>query len=224
MRDVTDSREVPGSRAGGRLGCGRLLGRAVLGVVLVGALILGGTFFRVWDVARGDTRRPVDMVLVLGAAQYDGKPSAALRARLEQTLDLYQRHLTKHVVTVGGRKSGDEYTEAQAGRKWLLQRGVPPDRVTNLDVGSDTLGSVRAAAGLAHQRGWHTALIVTDPWHSLRARTMATDAGLKSWASPTRSGPMVQTRETQFEQIYREGGALLYYRLTHAPAGVLGLG
>lgn len=196
----------------------------MLGVLLMLLLVVGGTALRVWDVARGDNARRVDMVLVLGAAQYDGKPSAALRARLDQTLDLYQKGLTKHVVTVGGRKPGDEYTEAQAGRKWLIGHGVPPDRVTNLDVGSDTLGSIRAAAGLAHQRGWHTALIVTDPWHSLRTRTMATNNGLDAWASPTRSGPMVQTRETQFEQIYRETGALLYYRLTHASARVVGLG
>lgn len=220
MRDVSDYPETSRRRPS----FARAVGRTLLGVFLVAVLVLGGTAFRVWDVARGDSRRPVDMVLVLGAAQYDGKPSAALRARLEQTLDVYRRHLTKHVVTVGGRKSGDEYTEAQAGRKWLLQQGVPPDRVTNLDVGSDTLGSIRAAAGLAHERGWHTALVVTDPWHSLRARTMADDMGLESWASPTRSGPMVQTRVTQLEQIYRESGALLYYRLTHAPAGALGLG
>jgi uncharacterized SAM-binding protein YcdF (DUF218 family) len=219
MRDVREDSDKPRRRP-----AARWVARAVLGVLLVGVLIVGGTFFRVWDVARGDGERRVDMVLVLGAAQYDGKPSAALRARLEQTLDIYQKGLTKHVVTVGGRKPGDEYTEAQAGRKWLIGHGVPADRVTNLDVGSDTLGSVRAAAGLAHQRGWSTALIVTDPWHSLRARTMATYEGLTSWASPTRSGPMVRTRETQLEQIYRETGALLYFRVTHASAQVLGLG
>jgi len=215
VRDDTETRRPTGTR---------WLGRTLLGALLIALLVVGGTAFRVWDVARGDSARRVDMVLVLGAAQYDGKPSAALRARLDQTLDIHRQGLTKHVVTVGGRKPGDEYTEAQASRKWLISHGVPPERVTNLDVGTDTLGSIRAAAALAHQRGWHTALIVTDPWHSLRTRTMATNNGLETWASPTRSGPMVQTRETQFEQIYRETGALLYYRLTHASARVLGLG
>lgn len=194
----------------------------MLGLLLVVALVIGGTAFRVWEVARADGRQPVDLVMVLGAAQYHGKPSAALRARLDQALELYQQHMTRNIVTVGGRQNGDDYTEAQAGRKWLVEQGVPPERITEVDVGDDTLGSARAVAGLARERHWDTALLVTDPWHSLRARTMVNDFGLKTWSSPTRSGPMVQTRNTQFEQIYRETGGLLYYRLTHAPAEMLG--
>jgi uncharacterized SAM-binding protein YcdF (DUF218 family) len=101
---------------------------------------------------------------------------------------------------------------------------VPDRRVEEVDVGSDTLGSVRAVAKLASQRGWGTALIVSDPWHSLRATTMANDFGLETWSSPTRSGPIVQTRAIQMQQIFRETGGLLYYRLTHAPAEIVGLG
>lgn len=218
MHDVTpgSSRDDRGFRPG------RTVRRVVLGLLLVVALVIGGTAFRVWEVARADGRQPVDLVMVLGAAQYHGKPSAALRARLDQALELYQQHMTRNIVTVGGRQNGDDYTEAQAGRKWLVEQGVPPERITEVDVGDDTLGSTRAVAGLARERQWDTALLVTDPWHSLRARTMANDFGLKTWSSPTRSGPMVQTRNTQFEQIYRETGGLLYYRLTHAPAEMLG--
>ena len=73
-----------------------------------------------------------------------------------------------------------------------------------------------AVAAQAETAGWGSALLVSDPWHSLRARTMARDAGLDAWASPTRSGPIVQTRETQARYIVRETGALLFYRLTHA--------
>ena len=82
--------------------------------------------------------------------------------------------------------------------------------------GADTLGSLNAVALQAERDGWHSALVVSDPWHSLRARTMARDAGLSAWTSPTRSGPVVQTRETQARYIVRETAALLFYRLTHA--------
>jgi uncharacterized SAM-binding protein YcdF (DUF218 family) len=88
--------------------------------------------------------------------------------------------------------------------------------------GRDTLGSIRAVAAMARQRGLSTAMIVSDPWHSLRARTMAQDEGLQAWASPTHSGPIVQTRSTQFRYILRETGALLYYRLLRAPADDFG--
>ena len=218
MRDMASG--APSDDRGFRPG--RAARRVVLGALLVAVLVIGGPAFRVWEVARADGRQPVDTVTVLGAAQYDGKPSAALRARLDQALELHQQGLTRNIVTVGGRQHGDDFTEAQAGRKWLVERGVPPDRITEIDVGDDTLSSARAVAGLAQQRGWDTALLVTDPWHSLRARTMINDFGLRTWSSPTRSGPMVQTRATQLEQIYRETGGLLYYRLTHAPAEMLG--
>ncbi|KEI44211.1 YdcF family protein [Saccharopolyspora rectivirgula] len=199
---------------------GLTLSRVVLGALLVVALVVGGTAFRVWQVARQDDRRPVDFVMVLGAAQYHGKPSDVLEARLDQALELYRDGMTEYVVTVGGRLDGDVYTEAQAGKKWLVEHGVPTDSVIALDVGSDTLGSVRAAALLADERGWRSTLIVSDPWHSLRSRTMASDFGLQAYASPTRSGPMVQTREIQFRYIVRETAALLYYRLTHASSEV----
>ncbi|GAA3362016.1 YdcF family protein [Saccharopolyspora gregorii] len=200
---------------------GRVLRRTVLGAALMVLLLLGGTGFRVWQVARSDDRRPVDMIVVLGAAQYHGKPTPVLRARLEQALELYEQGLTEHVVTVGGSQVGDEYTEAETGRLWLAEQGVPENKITDVETGADTLGSMKAVATLARERGWSSALIVSDPWHSLRARTMAGDFGLDAWASPTRSGPMVQTRATQFHYIFRETGGLLYYRLTHAPAEVL---
>jgi vancomycin permeability regulator SanA len=203
---------------------GRTFRRTLFGAVLVALLVVGGTAFRVWEVARDDDRRPVDMVIVLGAAQYHGKPTPVLEARLEQALELYQQRMARHIVTVGGRQSGDKFTEAEAGRKWLVENGVPAQRIEDVTVGTDTLGSVQAVANLANQRGWHSALIVSDPWHSLRATTMANDSGLDTWASPTRSGPIVQTREIQLQYILRETGALLYYRLTHAPAETAGDG
>lgn len=187
-------------------------------------LVVGGTAFRVWQVARADERRPVDMVMVLGAAQYHGEPSEVLEARLAQALELFQEGETQQIVTVGGRQVGDTYTEAQVSREWLIEQGVPPNQVEALDVGKDTLGSVKAVAELGEQRGWDSALIVSDPWHSLRAKTMANDAGLRTWASPTRSGPIVQTRLIQFHYILRETGGLVYYRLTHAPASIAGFG
>ncbi len=196
----------------------------MIGALLIAVLVVGGTAFRVWQVARADDRRPVDIVVVLGAAQYHGKPSDVLEARLKQALKLYRDGLTDYVVTVGGRLPGDAYTEAQAGKKWLADSGVPSDKIVDVDVGRDTLGSMQAVAHLSQERGWTRALIVSDPWHSLRARTMANDLGLESWASPARSGPVVQTREFQFRYIVRETGALLYYRLTHAPAELTGDG
>ncbi|HEY6425076.1 MAG TPA: YdcF family protein [Pseudonocardiaceae bacterium] len=196
--------------------------RLVLGAVLVGALVVGGTLFRVWQVARVDDRATADVVVVLGAAQYDGTPSAVLSARLDHAARLWRDGVAPVIVTVGGRRAGDTYTEAEAGRNYLSSYGVPSSAVVPVGEGSDTLESLRAVASRAETAGWHTVVIVSDPWHSLRARTMSDDLGLAAWTSPTRSGPIVATRTVQARYIARESAALLHYRFTHAPAGSLG--
>jgi uncharacterized SAM-binding protein YcdF (DUF218 family) len=191
--------------------------RLVVGAVLIATFLICGTAFRVWYVARADDRRPVDAVVVLGAAQYDGEPSSVFAARLRHAEALYEDGLAPRIITVGGSRAGDAYTEAEAGRRYLIGRGVPADAVIAVGEGNDTLGSLRAVDARAQQDGWDSALVVSDPWHSLRARTMARDSGLQAWTSPTRSGPVVQTRETQARYIVRETAALLYYTITKAP-------
>lgn len=219
-----DAPTVPLPSGGRRRGRPRPVGvagwvtRLLIGALAVGALIVGGTAFRVWQVARVDDRRPADVVVVLGAAQYDGNPSSVFAWRLHHAKNLWEAGLAPRIVTTGGGRTGDVYTEAEAGRRYLLEQGVPAAAVIAIGEGRDTLGSLRAAADRAEAEGWESALVVSDPWHSLRARTMARDSGLEAWMSPTRSGPVVQTRETQARYIVRETGALLYYRLTHASA------
>jgi len=196
--------------------------RLVLGAMLVGALIIGGTVFRVWQVARVDDRAKADVVVVLGAAQYDGTPSAVLGSRLDHAARLWRDGVAPVIVTVGGRRVGDTYTEAQAGLHYLTSYGIPAGAVVPIGEGRDTLESLRAVARRAGAAGWRTAVIVSDPWHSLRSRTMSDDLGLTAWTSPTRSGPIVATRTIQARYILRESAALLDYRLTHAPAGASG--
>lgn len=196
--------------------------RIVVGAVLVAAVLVGGTAFRVWQVARVDDTRSADAVVVLGAAQYDGEPSSIFSWRLRHAQQLYADGVAPLIVTTGGSQAGDAYTEAEAGRDYLIERGVPADAVVAVGEGTDTLGSLRAVAA----EEWGTVVLVSDPWHSLRSRTMARDLGLDAWTSPTRSGPVVQTRETQIRYILRETAALLFYRLTHASvdARTTGLG
>lgn len=189
--------------------------RIVLGALVVALLLVGGTAFRVWQLGRVDEREPVDMIVVLGAAQYDGEPSPVFRARLQHALELYEQGVAPRIVTVGGAAAGDAFTEAQAGEQWLVENGVPGQALLPVDEGRDTFESFEAVAAVAEERGWRSAVLVSDPWHSLRSRTMADDVGLEATTSPTKRGPVVQTRETQFRYIVRETGALIYYHLTH---------
>lgn len=196
----------------------RWLRRLVLGAVLIGIVVVGGTAVRVWQVARINDHTPADAIVVLGAAQYGGTPSSVFEARLEQARKLYESGVAPLVVTVGGKQPGDEYTEAAAGKMYLTEQGVPADAIVAVEDGSDTLRSIEAVGDELRARDLSSAVLVSDPWHSLRTRTMARDDGLEAWTAPTRQGPAVFTRESQLHGIARESGALLWYQLTHSSA------
>ncbi|HEX5405316.1 MAG TPA: YdcF family protein [Pseudonocardiaceae bacterium] len=202
----------------------RWLVRATVAVAAVLLLLVGGTAFRIWQYGRIDNRAHADVILVLGAAQYNGDPSSILQARLNHAKTLYDEGVASQIVTVGGRQPTDKYTEAQAGDIYLANNGVPADRITAVNTGNDTLTSMRAAAAVLRAHGWGTAVLVSDPWHMFRSETMAEASGIDAWTSPTHSGPAVQTRSTQLRYIFRETAALLYYRVTKAPADDVGTG
>jgi uncharacterized SAM-binding protein YcdF (DUF218 family) len=179
--------------------------------VVVGVPLLAG--FRVWWVARQDDRSRSDAIIVLGAAQFNGVPGTVLEWRLEHALKLYREGVAPRVVTVGGNRPGDNFTEAGTGKHWLNVHGIPAARLVAVRSGSDTLQSMIAVGRVYKRHDWHSGVIVTDPWHALRSRTMARDHGIKAVASPTRSGPTVGSRDTQFHYIVRETGGYLYYML-----------
>ena len=131
------------------------------------------------------------MIVVLGSAQYNGRPSAILAARLDHAAALYKAGVAPRIITVGGRAQGDRYSEAGAGQMYLEKYGVPASAILPVEQGTDTLNSLTAAAKVFNSRGWHSAVLVTDPWHELRARQMFRDLGIKTASSPTRSGPAV---------------------------------
>jgi uncharacterized SAM-binding protein YcdF (DUF218 family) len=186
--------------------------------VTLALVVLAVTAGRVWWTARQDDRRVSDVIVVLGAAQFDGRPSSVLTARLVHARDLWRADVARRVVTVGGNQEGDRFTEAAAGKRWLAANGVPARRVVAVPTGSDTLSSVSAVQRVMQQRGWSTAVIVTDPWHALRTGSMARDRGIEAALSPTRRGPAVRERSTQLRYIGRETLAYLYWKAFHRSA------
>ncbi|MCU1672360.1 MAG: hypothetical protein JWN77_473 [Frankiales bacterium] len=188
----------------------RLVRRLLAAVVLALLLVVAGTATRVWWVARADAHPRSDAIVVLGASQFDGRPSTVFRARLQHARQLYEEGVAPRVVTLGGGAPGDRYTEADAGARFLTERGV---KTVALGKGRNTLQSLEALDEEFTRRGWKTAVIVTDPWHALRSKRMAGDLGIDAETSPSRTGPAVRDRGTEVRYIARETAAYLYYRV-----------
>src|SRR5918994_5481103 len=204
---------------------GRLVGRLAGAMVTAVLLLVGSTGLAIWWTARQDARPTSDAIVVLGSAQYNGVPSSIFEARLEHALALYEGGVAPVVVTVGGKADGDQFTEAESGRTYLAEAGIPEASLLAVEEGVDTLESMRAVGAAFGERGWSSAVLVTDPWHAMRAERMAEDAGITADSSPTRQGPAVQTRATQFRYILRETAAYLLYRATgESVAGAPGIG
>ncbi|MFW3169361.1 YdcF family protein [Geodermatophilus sp. CPCC 206100] len=204
---------------------GSLVGRVVGALVIAFFLLVASTATAIWWTARQDSRPASDAIVVLGSAQYNGVPSSIFEARLEHAIRLYEADVAPVIVTVGGKAAGDQFTEAEAGAAYLADAGIPADALLPVQQGVDTLESMRAVGTAFQERGWSSAVLVTDPWHAMRAERMAEDAGIAADSSPTRQGPAVQTRATQFRYILRETAAYLLYRVTgESVAGAPGIG
>jgi uncharacterized SAM-binding protein YcdF (DUF218 family) len=168
----------------------RLLRRTVAtGVVLVvGYFAI--TFVQVWSAGRPDEAHRAEAIVVLGAAQYNGRPSRVLAARLDHAADLYQRGLAPVVVVTGGRAEGDRFTESGASANYLHGKGVPDDAILREVQGRNSWQSLAASARFLKARGIHDVVLVSDPFHAARINGIAKELGLEAATSPTRTSPI----------------------------------
>ena len=172
-------------------------------VVAVFALwVISATAVLIW--ASRDEARPAQAIVVLGAAQYAGKPSPVLRARLDHALDLWNRHLAALLILTGGTGSGDTTSEAAVGRTYARRHGVPDSAILVENEGRTTSESMRAVAGMLEVRGLQTALLVSDPFHMLRLRILARRFGFTPYTSPTQTSPISPNREERWKYIFSE--------------------
>lgn len=179
--------------------------RRILTIVIVAILAawaISAVAVLLWSSR--DEARPAQAIVVLGAAQYAGKPSPVLRARLDHALDLWNRKLASLLILTGGMGSGDTTSEAAVGRNYAKKRGVPDTAILIESEGRTTSESMRAVAGMLEVRGLQSALLVSDPFHMLRLRILARRFGFTPYTSPTRTSPISPNREERWKYILSE--------------------
>jgi uncharacterized SAM-binding protein YcdF (DUF218 family) len=179
-------------------------------LLLLVVAYVGITFVQVYRASRYDGARPADTLLVLGAAQYDGRPSQVLQDRLDHALELYEAGVAPRIVLTGGRQAGDRFTEATAGYNYLRDRGVPDEALLREVDGSNTYESLAASARFLRDAGYTDVVLVTDGYHALRVDGIADDLGLDASVSP--SGNRL-SRGGELRQLVRETAAVSVGRL-----------
>ncbi len=188
--------------------------RLCVGALAIALLGVAATTFRIWQQGQQDEQRPADAIVVLGAAQYDGRPSPVFEARLAHAVELWHAGIASTFVVTGGRIPGDTTTEAAVARKYAIDHGVPADDIIGEDQARNTLTSMRSVAVLLKGRGLHTAVFVSDPTHMLRVLRMAADLGIEGYGSPTPFSPAMAEPMSRLQATLHELGALGVYFVT----------
>ena len=175
----------PRSRLGHRILAG-------ITIAIVAVWVTSAVAVMIWGSR--DRARASDAIVVLGAAQYVGRPSPVLRARLDHALSLWQRGLAPVLIFTGGTGAGDTTSEAAVSRVYALKHGVPDTAILMENRGKTTRQSLAAVSAIMEARQMRTAILVSDPFHMLRLRILSTQYGVDAYTSPTQTSPISANR------------------------------
>jgi vancomycin permeability regulator SanA len=188
----------------------KIIRRVIAAVLLVVIAVPLYAVALTWHAANNPLTRNADVIVVLGAAQLDGRPGEVLQARLDEAKRIYDLGLAPRIITVGAGAPGDRTTEAASGKYWLTTNGVKSKNVTALEVGRDTWVSTENYVKFMKIKKMKDVIIVTDPFHCRRAMTMANDLGVVATCSPVQTGPNSLDNSGK-RYLIRETGAYLSY-------------
>lgn len=159
-----------------------------------------------------DERRSVDAIVVLGAAQFNGRPSDVFQARLEHAVALWDEGWADWFIVTGGKLPNDSTTEADVARGWAIAHGIPSNRILKEDRGRTTLESLEAVRTIFRDEDLRTGLFVSDETHMLRVLRMADDLGITAFSSPTRTSPADRDESRRRRAVLHEiAGLAAYY-------------
>ena len=175
----------------------RLLEIALIAVLAIGVAIAALVLRTAWRIERQSTRdeaRPADVIVILGAAEYRGKPSPVLRGRLDHGLDLYRAKQAPLILTTGGAGGDPVFTEGAVGRDYLLRHGVPSEAVLVESEGDSTMHSIAASVRIMRRMNLKSCIVVSDGYHIYRAKKMLEAVGFQVYGSPRPESPKSDNR------------------------------
>ena len=188
----------------------KIIRRVIAAILLVIIAVPLYAIAVTWHAANNPLARKADVIVILGAAQLDGRPGEVLQARLDEAKRIYDLGLAPRIITVGAGAPGDRTTEAASGKYWLATHGIKSKNISALEVGRDTWVSTENYVKFMKLKKMKDVIIVTDPFHCRRAMTMANDLGVTATCSPVQTGPN-SLENSGKRYLIREAGAYLSY-------------
>jgi uncharacterized SAM-binding protein YcdF (DUF218 family) len=186
---------------------------AISTCVLVLTLLLGYLAYVAREIERQSTRdeaRQADVIIILGAAEYRGKPSPVLQARLNHALVLYLKDLAPYLLTTGGAGGDPRYTEADVARAYLIEHGVPSEDILADPEGATTAQSLGGAAEIMHREDLHSCIVVSDGYHIYRVKRLLQAQGIKVYGSPRPTAGVLNSRQLRLLYIRQAIGFVLW--------------
>jgi uncharacterized SAM-binding protein YcdF (DUF218 family) len=169
-------------------------------------------YMQIERYAYEDQAAPADVICVFGAAEYSGRPSPVLRARLDHALALYEHGIAPVVLTLGGSAPGDTYSEGQVGEAYLMANGVPQKAIIAETQSRTTEEQALRIVVIARTNGYHRIVIVSDPAHLFRIREICTSEGLTVLTSPRQQVSAVGSA-SEWQQVWHEIVAYTLWRM-----------
>jgi uncharacterized SAM-binding protein YcdF (DUF218 family) len=186
---------------------------AVLPILVLCTFALGyliSLSVRIGRQSKIDEAQAADVIMVMGAAEYNGHPSPVFKLRLDHAVTLYERHLAKYIMTTGGPGGDPSFTEGGVGRSYLIDRGVAAESVVVENGGETTASSLSAATEILRRMGLRSIVVVTDGFHVFRVKRILQQAGFEVYGSPREAGDMNVVKE--WWQYFRQAGAYAIWK------------
>ncbi len=187
----------------------KALWNAIVGAVALLVIYVAWISVRIEQQATREEARPADVILVLGAAEYRGRPSPVLRARLDHALELWERKLAPRILTTGGAGGDPVFTESTVGRTYLMTHGVPSEMIIVENEGDSTVYSISAVAEIMQRMELKSAIVVSDGYHIWRVKKMLEARGIAAWGSP-RPEKQRPTLKEQWKYVKQAIGYVLW--------------
>ena len=182
-------------------------------VALLFALIVTITSLRIVHEAGKQELHPADAIVVFGAAEYAGRPSPVLRARLDHAYDLYAKHLAPVIITTGGAAEDPSYSEGGVGHDYLMRRGVPERNLIAETLGTDTAHSAERLGVIMRANGMKSCLAVSDEYHVFRIKKLLEHEGMTVYVAP-RTGSRPKGVFQRMIAVLREAMSYLAWKVS----------